>query len=118
MRTNPEVTAYLENAPADQQPLLKRLRRAIRAALPHAEEVLESKMPVYKIEGNWTVGFATRKQAPMFYCMRTHVLDQFEAEIKGLRTGKSCVALKPSLKNPEDLVTRILAAIQQLETQS
>jgi uncharacterized protein YdhG (YjbR/CyaY superfamily) len=111
MKSNPEVTAYILSAPSGQQPLLKQIRALIRKALPQAEEAFESKMPIYKIGGQWTVGFASRKSSPMFYCMKTQVLDSLDSELGAFRTGKSCVAIKPSLKDPALIISRILAAI-------
>ena len=63
MKRNPAVDAYIENlAPVSQRPLLKRLRAAIRPALPMTTECFESKMPVYKIGQRWTAGRLSERE--------------------------------------------------------
>ena len=47
------------------QLMSRRLRAAIREALPQAEECFESRMPVYNLNGQWATGFALRSKRPI-----------------------------------------------------
>lgn len=102
MRKNPDVDAYIAAAPAEHAVLLKTIRTLIRKELPTAEECFESKMPVYKIGGVWTSGFAWRAKGVMFYLMRTEIVDEFAAKLGKNRSGKSCIAMTPSKALSQD----------------
>jgi len=91
-----QVAAYLDRAPEEQRPVLLELRSMIAAALPGAEEAVESGFPVYKLHGGWVAGFASRKQGPMLYIMRSAVLDAHAEKLGDLRTGKSCLIYRPT----------------------
>lgn len=101
MKRNPEVTAYLTYvAPPTQRAILRRMRAAIRKALPQAEECFESKMPVYKVNGQWAAGFAARSKCPMLYVMDSELLDQHAERLGRLRSGKSCLDLRETKALP------------------
>jgi len=116
MKSHPAVTAYLSHvAPPAQRPLLRRLRAAIRKALPMAVESFESKMPVYKIGEQWTAGFAARAKCPMLYVMDRALLDEYAARLGKARSGNSCIDLKTTKALPlvelEALVLELLAEL-------
>ena len=56
------VDAYIEKQPAEAQPVLQRVRRIIRKALPGAEETLSYQIPTYKLNGHSVVYFAGWKR--------------------------------------------------------
>lgn len=91
---NSSVDAYIAKAPASQRETLTELRETIRKAMPKAEEVVEGGFPVYKVGGQWTAGFATRKKGPMLYIMVHEVLDRYAETLGALRSGKSCVEFR------------------------
>lgn len=101
MKRNPEINAYLKHiVPPEQQPILRRMRAAIRKALPQAEECFESKMPIYKINGQWAAAFAARSKCPMLYLMDSELLDQHAARLGRVRSGKSCIDLRSTKTLP------------------
>lgn len=103
------VDRYLASAPEDQQPVLEHLRALIRLHLPQAEEQIGSSgFPVYSVNKAWVAGFATRKKCPMLYVMAGGVLDEFEASLGPLRSGRSCVEWRPG-KGRSDSELRELA---------
>lgn len=118
MKKSKEVDAYIAAAPEEHQPLLKKLRAAIRKALPSAEETFESKMPVYKVNGEWFSAFAWRAKGVMFYICRTEVVDGFVGRLGKHRSGKSCIEMKPSkalsAAELESLASEMLAALGKL----
>jgi len=115
---NKDVDAYIAAAPEEHQPLLKKLRAAIRKALPSAQETVESKMPVYKVNGEWFSAFAWRAKGVMFYICRIAVVDAFADRLGKHRSGKSCIEMKPSkalsAAELESLATQMLAKLAKL----
>ena len=99
---NPEVSAYIESAPAEHRPVLEQLRDMIREAMPDAVETLQSGFAVYEVDGEWTAGFASRKKGPLLYIMVSSVLDNHAEELGRLRSGESCVEWKDSRALPLD----------------
>ena len=118
MKKSKEVDAYIAAAPEEHQPLLKKLRAAIHKALPSAEETLESKMPVYKVKGEWFSAFAWRAKGVMFYICRIPVVDAFADRLGRHRSGKSCIEMKPSKAlsagELETLANQMLAELAKL----
>lgn len=96
MNKHKDVDAYIAAAPEEHQAQLKKLRAAIRKALPAAEETIESKMPVYKVNGEWFSAIAWRAKGVMFYICRIAVVDAFADRLGKHRSGKSCIEMKPS----------------------
>jgi uncharacterized protein YdhG (YjbR/CyaY superfamily) len=62
-----DVDDYIAGFPADVQRMLRRVRSAIRKALPNAEETISYKIPTYKIGGRRVVYFAGWKQHYSIY---------------------------------------------------
>ena len=87
------VDAYIDTAPIAQRPELANLRALIRRHFPRAVEALGSSgFPVYPDDaGKWLAGFAWRKKGAMLYVMNADVLDRYEDNLDGLRSGKSCI---------------------------
>ena len=50
-----DVDGYIASFPREQQALLKKVRRTIRAAAPRATEVISYNIPAYRLNGmNWS----------------------------------------------------------------
>ena len=119
MNRNQDVVKYLETAPAEHQPLLKTLRAMIRKHVPQAEEGFESKMPVYKVNGDWYAAFAWRAKGVMLYITKHAAIDPFAKELGKHRSGKSCIEMNPSkalsAERLEALAGEMLAALGKLK---
>ena len=115
MSDHPEVNAYLAAAPEEQRHVLERLRARIIARLPEAEEAFESRMPVYKVNGEWTAGFAYRKKGPMLYIMRPELLDEYALVLGRNRSGRTCIDMvatkRLSLAILENIADEILSRV-------
>jgi uncharacterized protein YdhG (YjbR/CyaY superfamily) len=61
------VDEYIAAQPEAVRPILVRVRRAIRKAVPKAEEVISYKMPAYTIGGRAVLYFAGWKQHYSLY---------------------------------------------------
>lgn len=109
------VREYIQNAPPGLQPTLNELHEMITAALPDAEQAVESGFPVFKIGGQWAAGFAFRKKGAMLYIMAPGVLDRHDSSLGRLRSGRSCVEFRESkglsLPQLRELACRMLSEV-------
>lgn len=81
------VDDYLSARPAEIRPLLKEVRKAIRKALPQAEEVISYQIPAYKIAGKNVIFFAGWKEHYAVYPANEVLVAALMAEL-GLNRGK------------------------------
>ena len=60
---------YLASVPTDARAALERLRQAIRAAAPGAEELISYRIPMFKFHGRMLVSFAAFQDHCSFFVM-------------------------------------------------
>jgi uncharacterized protein YdhG (YjbR/CyaY superfamily) len=96
------VDQFIRAAPPEEQPILRKVRSAIRAAAPDAEESISYGLPFYSYEGE--VGIERRlcyfrvQQSSLRVYLRPKDLAAYEDEISKFRTSKS--ALRFALDKP------------------
>ena len=104
------VDAYLETVPAAARKALQKLRMAIRAAAPEAEEGFSYGVPAFKFGGKALVCFAAFKRHCGFYPMSPDVLTAFADELSGYETAKGTIRFDPKKPLPAALIKRIVKA--------
>jgi uncharacterized protein YdhG (YjbR/CyaY superfamily) len=105
------VNDYIATFPEDIQPLLRRVRQAIRSALPDAEERIRYGMPAVMLNDRYAVHFAGWKQHIGLYPIPV-LPPALEAEITPYRTHKDSVKFLYSQAIPYDLIERVAAALR------
>ena len=75
------VDEYIASHPDAVQAVLKRVRRAIRKALPGAEEVISYKIPAYKLHGRAVLYFAGWKQHYSLYPAGDQLVAAFREDL-------------------------------------
>jgi len=105
-----DVAAYLAALPVEKSKALERLREAIRAAAPEAEEGFSYGVPAFKIKGKALVCFAAFKNHCGFYPMSPNVLNEFALELADYETSQGTIRFDPKNPLPEDLVQKIVKA--------
>ncbi len=109
------IDDYLNMAPLDQRPELIEIRRLIEKNLSKARGGIGSSgFPVYTIGNQWKAGFAYRAQGPMLYIMEPNLLNQYEAKLKPVRSGKSCLRYCSARNLPLGELRRL--AVEMLQT--
>jgi len=85
-----EVTTYIQEAPAERQAALVRLRDLCRAELADFEESMQYGLPSYARNGEVEVGFASQKNFIGVYILRTDVMNTHQHLLtgKGVSFGK------------------------------
>lgn len=88
-----DVTTYIEEAPAERQEALTRLRDLCRDLLMGFEETMDYGGPSYKRNGVVEMGFASQKHFIGLYILRTDVMNAHKDQLKGkgVSTGKGAI---------------------------
>lgn len=102
------VAEYIASQPDEVQPVLQRVRRIIRKALPDAEETISYRIPTYKRNGRYVVYFAAFRQHWSLYPVTGAVRAQLKRELTPYEGGKGTVRFPLSEPMPARLVERIV----------
>ena len=101
------VDEYIASQPAAVQPVLRRVRSAIRKAVPAAEEVISYKMPTYTLRGNRLLYFAVWHKHYSIYAATEQVLAAFGDELGPYEIEKGTIRFPLSEPVPVKLIERI-----------
>jgi uncharacterized protein YdhG (YjbR/CyaY superfamily) len=114
------VDEYISSQPEPVQATLQRVRRAIRKALPAAEEAISYQIPAFKLHGSTVVYFAGFKQHYSLYPVTSSVVAALGKEVQGYERSKGTLRFPFSGKVPVRLIARIakLLAAQAAERAS
>ena len=106
----PNVDAYIKEAPTGRQAALSKLRDLCRKKLKGYSETMEYGMPCYRKGDAVEVSFASQKQNIAVYILKTQVLKAFEADLRGIPKGKSCLRFTKPEKIDFALMGKLLEA--------
>ncbi|MGI0149868.1 MAG: iron chaperone [Thermoplasmata archaeon] len=102
------VDEYLASVPPKPRAVLQRLRKTIRAAAPHASEVISYGIPGYKQNG-MLVYFAAFENHCSFFGIPA-MTRALKAELKGYDTSKGTIRFTVDKPLPAALVRRLVKA--------
>lgn len=107
-----DVTAYLEEVPAERRAALVQLRKQCLATLKGFEESMQYGGPCHSRNGEVEVGFASQKHFIGLYILRTDVMKIYQSQlkIKGVSLGKGCIRYSKPEKIDFELVKKMLQA--------
>jgi len=103
------VDTYLASVPADARTGLQKLRKAISAAAPSAEESLSYGIPSFSLEGRPLVWYAAWKHHCSLYPIPA-VMPAHVAELKGYEIPKGTIRFPPNQPPSSALVKRLVKA--------
>ena len=110
-RTNfKSVPDYISSKPKHVQALLKRVRGAIRKAIPEAEEGISYQIPTYKLKGVPVVYFAGWKEHFSLYPVTDALIAGLKQELAGYEIRKGNVRFLYSEPVPVNLIEGIAKA--------
>ncbi len=107
--TAKDVTAYLQEVPADRQACLTRLRELCLALLTGYEESMTYGMPSYGKNGTVEVGFASQKNYIALYILKQDVVNANRDALTGLKVGKGCIQYSKPSKMDFAVIKKLLA---------
>jgi uncharacterized protein YdhG (YjbR/CyaY superfamily) len=101
------VDEYIATHPQDVQAILQRVRRAIRRAVPGAEESISYQIPAYKMQGGRVLYFAGWKQHYSLYPATDLLVEAFKDELAPYTISKGTIRFPLSEPVPVKLIERI-----------
>ena len=101
------VDQYIAAQPQNMQKALKRVRGAIRKALPNATEVIAYNMPTYKLGKVTVLHFAAWKQHYGLYLSTKPIVAAFKDELKSCTVDKGTIRFSSADPVPEKLIEQI-----------
>jgi uncharacterized protein YdhG (YjbR/CyaY superfamily) len=108
--TRADVDAYLASVPADKRAALQKLRAAIGAAAPRAEEGFSYGLPAFRLDGRPLVCFKAAANHCSFYPMSPAVIRAHAADLKSYATSKGTIRFSPEKPLPAALVRKLVKA--------
>lgn len=99
---------YLAALSVDKRAALERLRKAIRAAAPEAEECISYGVPAFRLNGRFLVALGAGAKHCSFY--PGSAVQAFGTHLKGYETSKGTVRFQPGKPLPGSLVKKLVKA--------
>jgi uncharacterized protein YdhG (YjbR/CyaY superfamily) len=101
------IDQYLAGLDAEQRQALRKIRRAIRAAAPSAEECISYDIPGFRLGGRLLVSFSTAKNHCAFY-PGAHPIRVHKMELTGYDVAKGTIRFPAECPLPDKLVSRLV----------
>ena len=104
------VDRYLAKAPRHQRQALDTLRRAVRAAVPDATEVIRTGVPAFRYRNRPLVGIGAARHHVALYIMYGGVLKSHAADLVRYDTSNTVVRFDTTTPVPVGLVRKLVKA--------
>jgi uncharacterized protein YdhG (YjbR/CyaY superfamily) len=102
------IDEYLERVAEDKRAALEKLRKAIRAAAPAAEECISYSLPAFRLDGRYLVAFGAATRHCAFY--PGSVVQDHEDELRGYDVSKGTIRFPADRPLPATLVRKLVKA--------
>ena len=103
------IDAYLKRVSPDKRAALQRLRKAIQAAAPNAEECIAYGVPSFRLDGRFLLSFgAAAKHCALYPGSRA--IELHWAELSAYSLSKGTVRFRPDKPLPASLVRKLVKA--------
>jgi len=104
------INDYLEGVSARQRKALQKLRQAIHAVAPKAEECISYGIPAFRLNGRSLVFFAAWANHCALYPGSSATLKKFRNELRDFQTSKGTIRFSPGNPLPVPLVRKLVKA--------
>lgn len=104
------IDEYLASASVGQRVVLERLRRAIHASAPGAEEYIGYGLAGFKLNGRPLVYLGAWEKHCALYAASPAIQKQFQKELKGFEQSKGTIKFTPAKPLPLTLVKKLVKA--------
>jgi 3-methyladenine DNA glycosylase AlkD/uncharacterized protein YdhG (YjbR/CyaY superfamily) len=106
------IDAYLAGLPEDQRAALEKVRKAILAAAPQAEECFSYGLPAFRDEGGLLAGFGAGANHCAYYPMSGSIVSALGRELAGYATSKGAIRFDAAKPLPAALIRKLVRARQ------
>lgn len=97
---------YLARVSADKRAALQKVRSAIKAAAPKAEECISYQLPAFRLNGKFLVAYGAAANHCAFY--PGSVIRVVKSELKGYDTSKGTLRFPAEKPLPATLVRKLV----------
>jgi uncharacterized protein YdhG (YjbR/CyaY superfamily) len=97
---------YLAAVTEDKRAALQKLRKAIKAATPKAEECISYQLPAFRLNGRFLVAYGAGANHCAFY--PGSVVQALKKELKGYDTSKGTIRFSADKPLPAVLVRKLV----------
>ena len=104
------IDEHLAAVPVDKRAALEKIRRAIRAAAPLAEECISDGLPAFRLAGRVLVGFGAAQKHCAFYPWSSTTVAAFPDELEDYDTSKGTIRFPADKPLPATLVCQLVKA--------
>ena len=101
---------YLEGLSDDNRAALEKLRKAIKAAAPQAEECISYGLAAFKLNGKPLVALGATANHCAFYLMSGSTVEAHEDELAKYDTSKGTIRFAANKPLPASLVKKLVKA--------
>jgi len=110
MTTKPKtIDEYLAALSEDKRAALEKLRKAIKAAVPKAEECISYQVPSFRLNGRMLVSFGAAAKHCAFY-PGAYPVAALKVELKKYDTSTGTIRFAPDKPLPPALVRKLVKA--------
>ena len=104
------IDEYLAGVTPDQRAALEKIRKAIKAAAPDAEEGISYGLAAFRLGGRPLVAFGASAGHCAFYPMSGETVAAHEADLAGYDTSKGTIRFPADKPLPATLVRKLVKA--------
>lgn len=104
------VNEYLAGLSPEKRAALQKLRLAVRAAAPRAEECISYGMPAYRLDGKLIAGFKAAANHCSYHPMSGETVATLKADLAGYDTSPGTIRFSPRAGLPAALVRKLVKA--------
>ena len=97
---------YLASVNANKRAALQKLRKAVKAAAPKAEECISYQLPAFCLNGKFLVAYGAAANHCAFY--PGSVITGLKSELKGYDTSKGTIRFPANKLLPATLVRKLI----------
>ena len=105
-----DLEAYFASLAADKRAALQKLRQAIRAAAPAADEGFSYGLPAFRLGGRPLVCYGASTNHCSFFPMSPAVIRAHAKDLKQYETSKGTIRFAPDRPLPASLVRKLVHA--------
>jgi uncharacterized protein YdhG (YjbR/CyaY superfamily) len=109
-KTPRTIDEYLGGLTAENRAALQKVRRAIRAAAPKAEECISYGMPAFRLNGKLIAGFRATANHCSFHPMSGSTVATLKAELAGYDTSPGTIRFSARSGLPVPLIRKLVKA--------